>query len=700
MDGDGNIFAAGYENGIVGVTNIEPAGDSRAVVVKYAPGGTQVWKAVLDTAATDTAEDVVIDRATGNVLVLGRTSGAFPTFVNQGQFDLFLAALDPAGNPLTILQSGNERPQHPARLGLGPGGRIVVAGWDDVYVITNFVAATEDGFFAAFSLGAGPSLAQTSPFVYTSPLSGVGPISIATGTAVEQDGSGAAYVSFIVPNNRNGPQGTLVSKVLADQSIAWTTQISPLAFDAVNAVGLSPAGELFVAGGTFLKLGRQTFGQEDAFLMKIDKTTGSPIWTTQAGGTGSDFPTALAFDAAGNVYVAGTTIAVAADGTPSQEADLFAMRFAPNGELRGSWLAGTPADDQATSLVVDACGDVLVGGYTRGAVALGQPNAGGEDMFIVRADLLDVAPGTGAGPEPPSCSGAPAICGPNGDTDCCTSPLVSGGTYYRGFDAAGDVDSGNTSSPATVSDFRLDDYEVTVARFRAFVNAGMGTQSTPPAPDAGAHAQIAGSGWYASWNASLAADTTALVASLKCDPMFQTWTDTPAGNEQRPINCVSWYEAAAFCAWDGGYLPTQAEWNYAAAGGDQQRAYPWSVPAGSLVIDPAHASYYDGTDCVGDGQPDCAVTDLVPVGTLPAGDGRWGQSDLGGNVLEWTLDWFAAYPSPCADCANLTLSPSGHRAIRGGSYGSNADDLRTGARLGLPPSDRNSITGLRCARIP
>jgi len=228
----------------------------------------------------------------------------------------------------------------------------------------------------------------------------------------------------------------------------------------------------------------------------------------------------------------------------------------------------------------------------------------------------------------------------------------------------------------------------------------MGTQSEPPAPGAGAHARLAGSGWDASWNANLATDTTALRAALACDPMFETWTDAPAGNEQRPINCVTWYEAVAFCAWDGGYLPTDAEWNYAAAGGDQQRAFPWSVPAGAALLDPAHASFYDGTDCVGDGMPDCAVTDLVAVGTLPAGDARWGQSDLAGNVLEWVLDYFAAYPLPCDDCARLTPGPAIHRAVLGGSFSSNADDLRTGARIGLPPADRTNLTGLRCARAP
>jgi formylglycine-generating enzyme required for sulfatase activity len=223
-----------------------------------------------------------------------------------------------------------------------------------------------------------------------------------------------------------------------------------------------------------------------------------------------------------------------------------------------------------------------------------------------------------------------------------------------------------------------------------------------PAAGEGAHANIPGSGWDTSWNSSLAVDSAALVSGLKCDPL-QTWTDQPAGNEHRPINCVTWYEAMAFCAWDGGYLPTDAEWNYAAAGGDQQRAYPWSNPAGSLILDSSRASYssQDNTDqppnCVGDGMPGCAVTDLIAVGTKPMGDGRWGQSELAGNVYEWTLDWVAPLVTPCTDCATLS-PPTMWRSIHGGSFSGPAFFQRTVLGTYSVPSVRNRGFGVRCAR--
>jgi formylglycine-generating enzyme len=310
--------------------------------------------------------------------------------------------------------------------------------------------------------------------------------------------------------------------------------------------------------------------------------------------------------------------------------------------------------------------------------------------------------GSDANPTPfLSCAGMAATCGASGNGNCCDSLEVPGGSYDRSYDLAGDANSGTMSNPATVSSFQLDKYEVTVGRFRAFVNAGLGTQAHPPAPGAGAHAKIAGSGWVAAWNTSLVTNTAALTAALQCTTdQTHTWTEVPAGNELRPMNCLSWYEAMAFCAWDGGYLPTEAEWNYAAAGGDQQRAYPWSNPAGTLTLDSSHASYaVNSTDCVGDGMQGCAVTDLVPVGTKPAGDGRWGQSDLAGNVREWTLDGYdPTYMTPCVDCANLTATDS--RGRRGGSFTVDATTLRTGARNNIRELDRFNGNGARCARAP
>jgi formylglycine-generating enzyme len=112
-----------------------------------------------------------------------------------------------------------------------------------------------------------------------------------------------------------------------------------------------------------------------------------------------------------------------------------------------------------------------------------------------------------------SCKALPSTCGASQNDSCCHSLDVAGGTYFRSYDKAADAIYSDMSSPATLSSFRLDKYDVTVGRFRAFLAEGFGTQANPPSVAAGTHAHIAGSGWQASWNPSLAADTAALVAA-------------------------------------------------------------------------------------------------------------------------------------------------------------------------------------------
>jgi formylglycine-generating enzyme required for sulfatase activity len=276
-------------------------------------------------------------------------------------------------------------------------------------------------------------------------------------------------------------------------------------------------------------------------------------------------------------------------------------------------------------------------------------------------------------------------CGPAGNESCCTSLLVPGGTFYRSYDGANYTDN---SFPATVANFALDKYEVTVGRFRTFVNAGMGTQASPPASGAGAHPLITGSGWDSAWNAALSTDTASLKTAVKCQSTSQTWTDTAGANESRPQNCLDWYMAFAFCAWDGGRLPTEAEWNYAAAGGKEQRVYPWSTPPTSTTIDDTYAVFC-GFSC----------SSTQNVGMKPAGSGRWGHADLAGNVVEWTLDlYIEPYPTPCSDCASITSASTSDRVFRGGGFNGFSSNLWSAYRNGQSPEVPGLAFGVRCAR--
>lgn len=350
-------------------------------------------------------------------------------------------------------------------------------------------------------------------------------------------------------------------------------------------------------------------------------------------------------------------------------------------------------------------GDGAVGGGGAGGDEPGDTAVGGGGAGEGAAGGGGSGAGVGAPAGPRSCgSGGPAkepLCGPEG-ISCCDSRLVPGGTFNRQFDGVNSIDD---SYPATVSSFLLDTYEVTVGRFRAFVEAGQGTRASAPAVGAGQHPEVPGSGWSEvpasgfldEWNGWFEEDTTALKAALHCYSVWEsaTWTDEIGPNEDLPMNCITWPEAFAFCVWDGGRLPTITELNYAAVGGDEHRVYPWGQE-----LDPSRASY----DCIVDGSPagECALSDILPVGSRPAGAGRWGQQDLSGSLDEFARDWSGTLPVPCVDCIILERPETGfYLQTHGGNY-QQSESFQRAASQGIiyRIPGRDSGTGVRCARTP
>ena len=177
-----------------------------------------------------------------------------------------------------------------------------------------------------------------------------------------------------------------------------------------------------------------------------------------------------------------------------------------------------------------------------------------------------------------------------------------------------------------------------------------------------------------------------------------TLTTTPGAGETLPITCTTWYEAYAFCIWDGGFLPSFAEWNYAAAGGLEQRVYPWSPTTRDSSITCMNADYAGDppTGCEG------GSLSIAPAGSRsPSGDGRWRHADLAGNVAEWSFDQFdAPLPQSCTDCATFSGAAAQDtvRAAHGGAFSSRHEFVYASSALAQKPGARSSTTGVRCAR--
>jgi formylglycine-generating enzyme required for sulfatase activity len=170
-----------------------------------------------------------------------------------------------------------------------------------------------------------------------------------------------------------------------------------------------------------------------------------------------------------------------------------------------------------------------------------------------------------------------------------------------------------------------------------------------------------------------------------------------------PINCVDWEMAGAYCAWRDRRLPTEAEWEYAARGGDD-RLYPWgNEPPSALRLDLC------GRECAAaakreldevwvpmyDADDGWATT--APVGSFPAGASRFGALDMAGNVWEWTADWYGPY------AAGSETDPRGpaagtSRVSRGGGWATRGPNkARAADRNWIDPQVRDCDLGFRCA---
>jgi formylglycine-generating enzyme len=343
----------------------------------------------------------------------------------------------------------------------------------------------------------------------------------------------------------------------------------------------------------------------------------------------------------------------------------------------------------------------------------GAPEASALDTEAGTPDAAAEAPDAEAGSAvAPSCnvSGAGLTsCGPDSES-CCTSLEVPPGTFYRTYKNAAGVLTGE-ADPATVTGFRLDKYLVTVGRFRQFVAAWNG--GWLPQAGSGKHAHLNGGnglmatgggyepGWVTSDNGSIAPTNTnlacvgLLVPDLAPGSTYGTWTASAGAQEELPITCETWYEAYAFCIWDSGFLPSEAELGYAAAGGAMQLQYPWGT------TDPGTDSSYAIYGCwFPSASGTCTgVANFAPVGTASLGAGMWGQLDLAGSTWEWTLDSYNNYVNPCVDCANFTTSGSG-RATRGGDFNRGTTDFPPTRHPDSETDTGAYAYGFRCARVP
>jgi formylglycine-generating enzyme len=273
---------------------------------------------------------------------------------------------------------------------------------------------------------------------------------------------------------------------------------------------------------------------------------------------------------------------------------------------------------------------------------------------------------------------------------------LPGGEFLMGTDdpVGFATDGEGPVRPVVLSPFRISAQAVSNDDFAAFVDD---TGHVTDAERYGWSFVFAG---FASAQVRAASQRSA-EAPWWCAVEGATWS-SPAGpgtalddRGDHPVVHVSWHDAAAYCAWAGGRLPTEAEWEYAARGGLVQTRYPWGD---ELTPDGEHrCNIWQGRfptrNTVEDGYAGtCPVDAFAPNG--------YGLYDVAGNVWEWCSDRWGTTHSP-----ERTVDPSGPpdgpaRVIRGGSYlchESYCNRYRVAARTSSTDESSSGNTGFRMA---
>ena len=244
------------------------------------------------------------------------------------------------------------------------------------------------------------------------------------------------------------------------------------------------------------------------------------------------------------------------------------------------------------------------------------------------------------------------------DDEC----VVPAGPFMMGCNEALDSECNPSEFPyheVTLSQFKIDKYEVTAAQYQACVDNGACNNDN------------------------------------ESEPQYEGYSDSiycnmgKPGRDNYPMNCVSWFGAKAYCEWVGKRLPTEAEWEKAARGPDG-RVYPW----GNETATCDYAVTTDESNVYG-----CGTDSTLPVGSKPLGASPYGALDMAGNISEWCNDWFhVSYYSISPSDDPQGPDTGTRKVIRGEDWQSYSDGLRVSKRKLNHPGTRQQIWGFRCAR--
>ncbi|RYZ42350.1 MAG: hypothetical protein EOO71_08370 [Myxococcaceae bacterium] len=368
------VYVAGQTTSRLGAD--PQAGGQDAFLARYDTDGNLQWVRQLGTAQMDRATAVATD-ADGNAYVAGTTFGGLDFYTNAGGIDFFIAKYDADGNRLWLRQNGTQMDDFATGLAIGADDTLYFAGYTGGSFANGGNANNYDIVVALYDTGGNPYWLQQ----YGTPTG-----DMARGIAVTP-----THEVYVVGNTHGSLDGT-TSPVSSDIFLLkldilgaqqWVRQIDAGDLDDAKSVAVGPDGGVYLAGETFGSLdGNTNNGTIDVLLARYD-SAGNRDWSRMLGSAQTDYAFGVAVTSDNVVQLVGYTSAPL-DGNPRVGSfDAFLTRYDALGSKLGTRTLGSPAQDIAYGVAVDASGNTFVVGHTFGSLG-GNTSAGGYDAFLAR----------------------------------------------------------------------------------------------------------------------------------------------------------------------------------------------------------------------------------------------------------------------------------------------------------------------------
>jgi hypothetical protein len=381
-DASGNVYVVGYTTG--GLDSNTLTGTSDYFLTKYNSSGVKQYTKQIGVAGTDTSGNSVATDASGNVYVSGTTTGGLDGNTLTGTSDYFLTKYDSSGVKQFTRQLGVVGAvTNGYSVVTDASGNVYVAGQTFGGMDGNTLTGTSDVFVTKYN--------SSGVKQYTQQLGVVGADTYSYWAAT--DANGNVYVSGTTTggldgNMLTGTSDVFVTKYNSSGVKQYTSQLGVAGVDTYGySVATDASGNVFVSGQTFGGLDGNTLtGTSDVFVIKYN-SSGVKQYTGQLGVAGADTGgNSVATDANGNVYVAGFSTGGFDGNTLTGTTDSFVTKYNSSGVKQYTRQLGVlGADTYGSSVATDGSGNAYVVGATFGGLD-GNTLTGTTDFFVTKYD--------------------------------------------------------------------------------------------------------------------------------------------------------------------------------------------------------------------------------------------------------------------------------------------------------------------------